>query len=93
MVLQVGDLSKYLDIDYCSYLSPNEVKKFDFINWWKSYESTFPVLSKMARDLLTPLVSTVSSKFVFSITTNIIVDRKKTLVAEMLEVLKSIKCS
>ena len=91
MVLQVGDLSKYLDIDYCSYLSPNEVINFDFINWWKSYESTFPVLSKMARDLLTPLVSTVSSKFVFSITTNIIVDRKKTLVAEMLEVLTCLK--
>ena len=42
------------------------------------------MLSKMTRDLLTPLVSTVASESIFSITTNIIGDRKKTLVAEML---------
>ena len=45
----------------------------------------------MAHDLLTPLVSTISSEFVFSITTNIIVDKKKTLVAKMLEVLTCLK--
>ena len=27
------DLSKYLDIDYCSYLSPNEVQNFDIMKW------------------------------------------------------------
>ena len=54
------DISKYLDIDYCSYLSPNEVKKFDIMNWWKSNEFTLPVVSKMARDLLTSLVSIVA---------------------------------
>ena len=50
------DISKYLNTDYCSYLSPNEVKKFDIMNWQKSHESTFSVLSKMTRDLLTPPV-------------------------------------
>ena len=59
------DLSKYLDIDNCSYLSPNEAKKLVNMNWWKSHESTFPVLSKMARDLLTPPMSIVALKSTF----------------------------
>ena len=32
-----SDLSKYLDTDYCSYLSPNEMKHFDILKWWKSH--------------------------------------------------------
>ena len=48
----MSDLLKYLDTDYLSYLSHDEIKNFDIMKWWKSHESTFPVLSKMARDLL-----------------------------------------
>ena len=59
------DLSKYLDTDYRSYLSPNEVKNIDIMKWWKSHESTFPILSKMAHDLLTSPVSTVASESSF----------------------------
>ena len=79
------DLLKYLDADYCSYLSLNEVQNFDIIKWWKSHESTFPVLSKMACDLLTPPVSTIASKSSFSLASNIIGDRMTTLIAKMLE--------
>ena len=55
---QVGSSSmyvllKYLDTDYLSYLSHDEIKNFDIMKWWKSHEFTFPVLFKMARDLLT----------------------------------------
>ena len=35
------DLSKYLDTNYCSYLSLNEINFFDILKWWKSHESTF----------------------------------------------------
>ena len=85
------DFSKYLDTNYCSYLSPNEVKNFDIVNWWKSHESTFPVLSKMVHDLLAPPMSTVASKFVFSIVANIIGDKKTTLAIEMVEDLTCMK--
>ena len=61
------------------------------MKWWKSYESTFPVLSKMTRDLLTPPVSTITSKSAFSIVANIIGDRRTTLVVEMLEALTCLK--
>ena len=84
------DLSKYLDTDYYSYLSPNEVQNF-YIMKWKSHESTFPLLSKMARDLLTSLMSTVASESSFSIATNIIGDKRTTLTAKMLEALTCLK--
>ena len=68
------DLLKYLDTDYCSYLSLDEVQNFDIMKWWKSHKSTFPILSKMTRDLLTPSVYTVASVSSFSIAANIIGD-------------------
>ena len=84
-------LSKYLDTDYCSYLSPNEIKHFDILKWWKSHESTFPMLSKMARDLQTPQVSTVASESTFSIAANILGERRTRLSDKMLEVLTCLK--
>ena len=45
----------------------------------------------MTRDLLTPSVSTVASKYVVSIATNIIRDRRTTLTTEMLEALTCLK--
>ena len=85
------DLSKYLDTDYRSYLSPNEVKNIDIMKWWKSHEFTFPMLSKMARDLLIPPMSTVASESSFSIDANIIGDKRTTLTTEMLETLICLK--
>ena len=64
------DLSKYLNIDYSSYLTPNKIQNYDILKWWKSHESTFLVLSKMTHDLLTPLVFIVVLKSNFSIATN-----------------------
>ena len=75
------DISKYLDTNYCLYLSPNEVQIFDIMKWWKSHESIFPMLSKMACDLLTPLVFTIASEYAFSIFANIIGDMRTTLTA------------
>ena len=51
----------------------------------------FSVLSKMTRDLLTPLVSTVASESAFSIIANIIGDMRTTLTIEMLEALTCLK--
>ena len=61
------------------------------MKWWKSHEFTFPVLSKMARDLLTLSVSTVSLQYIFSIVANIIGDKRTTLTTEMLETLICLK--
>ncbi|KAL6912187.1 hypothetical protein ACP4OV_000992 [Aristida adscensionis] len=40
---------------------------FDVLKWWKRNEETYPVLAKMARDLLAIPLSTVASESTFSI--------------------------
>ena len=67
------------------------MKHFDILKWWKSYESTFPVLFKMTRDLLTPQVSTVASESTFSIAANILGEKRTRLSDEMLESLTCLK--
>ena len=47
------DLLKYLDIDYSSCLTPNEIQNFDILKWWRFHEVTFFVLSKMTCDIFT----------------------------------------
>ena len=81
----MSDLSKYLEIDYLSYLSHDEIKVFDIMKWWKYHESTFPMLSKMTCDLLTPSMSTVASESAFSIVANMIRDRRTNLTPECLK--------
>ena len=61
------------------------------MKWWKFHESTFPILSKMTRDLLTPPMSTVASKFAFSIVGNTIGDKGTRLAPKMLETLTCLK--
>jgi hypothetical protein len=48
-------------------LVEDESQSFDILVWWKEHAKEFPILSKMARDLLTPLVSTVLSESVLVI--------------------------
>ena len=50
------------------YLLDNLEKlgSFDILDWWKLNASNYPILSKMARDILTIPISTVASKSAFS---------------------------
>ncbi|KAK1381887.1 hypothetical protein POM88_019622 [Heracleum sosnowskyi] len=55
--------------DLCKYLSDTLVKEadpFDILNWWKTNSSKYPVLSEMARNVLSVPVSTVASESAFS---------------------------
>lgn len=51
------------------YLTENvedERKNFDILQWWKENSPRFPILSRMARDILAVSVSTVALKAAFS---------------------------
>lgn len=57
-----SDLRKYLE-------DPIEVipaANFDILQWWRLNESKYPVVAKMAKDVLTIPISTVSSESSFS---------------------------
>ncbi|KAL2252491.1 UNVERIFIED_CONTAM: putative AC transposase [Sesamum indicum] len=55
-----SELEKYLDEDVEMHRD-----KFDILNWWRVNTQRFPILSKMARDVLAVPVSTVASESAF----------------------------
>jgi hypothetical protein len=52
-----SELIFYLDCDTVSQLDDD----FNLMNWWHQHKLTYPVLSIMAKDILTVPVSTISS--------------------------------
>ena len=54
---------------------------------WRQHENMFPILSKMARDVHSIPVSTVSSESAFSSSGRILDDRRQSLKPEMVEAL------
>ena len=52
-----GELSTYLDSDTVDF----NAEGFDILQWWQAHKLTYPVLSILARDVLTVPISTVSS--------------------------------
>ncbi|XP_038978584.1 zinc finger BED domain-containing protein RICESLEEPER 2-like [Phoenix dactylifera] len=60
---KISELDSYLDDDVFPDL---ENKEFDILTWWKSNAAVYPILSRMARDVLAIPVSTVSSESAFS---------------------------
>ncbi|XBI43967.1 hypothetical protein VPH35_108675 [Triticum aestivum] len=56
-----SELEKYLAKETEAHAA-----KFDILQWWKVKSSRFPVLSRLARDVLAVPISAVSSEFAFS---------------------------
>ena len=64
---------------------------FNILSWWQEHQLTFLVLSILARDVMSILVSTVSSESCFSLTGRVIEERRRRLTPEMVEMLTCIK--
>jgi hypothetical protein len=82
-----SELVAYLDCDNVRQLDDS----FDILKWWHEHKLTYPVLSIMAKDILTVPVSTISSESTFSMTGRIIEERRRRLNAETVEWLTCIK--
>ncbi|CAH9138502.1 unnamed protein product, partial [Cuscuta epithymum] len=79
----VNELSLYLtlNVDY-------EVgDDFDVLKWWKENERTFPVLTKMAKQVLRMPISTVAVEQEFSAADNVLTDYRTRLSPSTLETL------
>lgn len=59
-----SELDRYLDSDYVSSYSPSELCNLNILNLCKSNEKTYPILSKLAHDLLTVPTSIVARSLV-----------------------------
>ena len=64
----ICELTVYLDSDNVAAYEDD----FDILNWWHEHKLTFPVLSILARDVISVPVSTVSSESAFSLCGRII---------------------
>jgi hypothetical protein len=65
--------------------------EFDILLWWRDYKLTYPILSIMARDIMSVPVSTVSSESCFSLSGKILEERRRRLLPENVEMLTYIK--
>ncbi|XP_071905947.1 zinc finger BED domain-containing protein RICESLEEPER 2-like [Coffea arabica] len=66
MELGGRDAKSKLDI-YLNEESEKNDERFDILLWWKANSLRFPILSKIARDVLAVPISTVASESAFSI--------------------------
>ena len=57
------DIDRYLRVETIPF---EDNEDFEILEWWKKQKIKYPMLSIIARDVLTVLVSTVASKAVFS---------------------------
>ncbi|CAN6249755.1 unnamed protein product [Urochloa humidicola] len=82
-----NELANYLDTDSMSQFDD----RFSIISWWHEHKISYPVLSILARDVLSVPVSTISSESCFSTTGRIIEERRRRLSPEMVEILTCTK--
>ena len=80
-------LVSYLDCDTVSQLDDS----FDILKWWHEHKLTYPILSIMAKDVLTAPVSIISSESTFSMTGRIIEEQRRRLKPETVEWLTCVK--
>src|SRR5262249_54253991 len=86
-----NELNLYLATDFTNFITVEEIENFNILLWWKIHQTYYPILSCIARDLLTPPVSTVSSESAFSQGGNIVTDQRTRLAPEAVQVLVCLK--
>jgi hypothetical protein len=82
-----SELSMYIDNDLITMFDDD----FDLLSWWHDHKTTYPILSILAKDVLTVPVSTISSESAFSLTGRIIEERRRSLGSSMVEVMTCLK--
>lgn len=65
----------------------NKNGPFDILSWWKYNGSLYPILSKVARDVLSIHVSTVASESAFSTGGRVVDPHRSSLNPESIEAL------
>ncbi|XP_050379413.1 zinc finger BED domain-containing protein DAYSLEEPER-like [Argentina anserina] len=76
------ELNKYLD-----EVRLDNLVDLDVLAWWKMERHRYPILSQMARDVLTILVSTVASESAFSIGGRVLDEYRSSLLPETVQAL------
>ncbi|KAH9650480.1 hypothetical protein KPL70_026399 [Citrus sinensis] len=87
----INFLQRYCYANLEDLATPSQFQNFDILDFWMGKISFFPILSIMARDLLTPPASTVASESAFSIGGRILDEHRSRLSSETLDSLLCLK--
>ncbi|XP_072990304.1 zinc finger BED domain-containing protein RICESLEEPER 2-like [Typha latifolia] len=82
----VEPLKSELEI-YLEEQTTSLIDKFDYLEWWRLNMLKFPILSKMARDILSVPISTVASESAFSAGGRVLNNFRSSLSSETVEAL------
>ncbi|KAK3204896.1 hypothetical protein Dsin_018942 [Dipteronia sinensis] len=84
------ELNRYLTTKY-SITESDDFTTNDLLKWWRGKRNNFPILSRLACDVLAIPVSTVSSEQVFSTARRILEERRCSLAHDAVEALTCLK--
>jgi hypothetical protein len=87
LVSNASELISYLDCCTVNQLNDD----FNMLHWWHQHKLTYPVLSIMAKDILTVYVSTITLESTFSLTGRFIDEWRRRLKSYVVEMLTCIK--
>lgn len=79
-----SDLENYLKEDVFQHRLHTP---FDILKWWQIHAGRYPILSKLARDILTIPISTVASESAFSAGGRVLDDYRSSLTKDTVEML------
>ncbi|GJU72073.1 zinc finger BED domain-containing protein RICESLEEPER 2 [Tanacetum coccineum] len=71
-----SEYERYVNSDFVTLFDNSEFAAFDFLGFWKAKESMFPVLSRMAMDIISVQATSVASESAFSTSGRVSVKRK-----------------
>ncbi|GJU85739.1 zinc finger BED domain-containing protein RICESLEEPER 2-like protein [Tanacetum coccineum] len=86
-----SEYEQYIKTDFVRGLQPKDYESYDVLGIWKTKENQFPVLSRMALDILSVQASSVASESAFSTSGRILSIRRTRLTAESLEMCMCLK--
>ena len=69
----------------------DNIDLYDVLDWWKNNVSYYPILAQVAKDVLTPPVSTVPSESDFSAGGRVLTEKRTNFTDDTLETLICIK--
>ena len=76
------DIDRYLSVETIPF---EDNEDFEILEWWKKQKIKYPVLSIIARDVLTVHVSTVASEAAFSASGRVVIKKRCNLSPESIE--------
>jgi len=70
-----------------AYDTVRRIDSVDILNWWKANYAAYPVIARMARDVLSAPASTVASESAFSTGESVVTDFRSRLTTNTIEAL------